>query len=40
LLEAGAFAAAASDLLETPWAGQVGDRAQALAALLRTGQPT
>jgi lysozyme len=40
LLQSGAFEAAASDLLETPWAGQVGDRAQSLAVLLRTGQPT
>ncbi len=40
LLKTGAFAAAASDLLGTQWAGQVGDRAQQLAVLLRTGQPT
>ena len=40
LLQSGAFGAAASDLLDTPWAGQVGGRAQSLAVMLRTGQPT
>ena len=40
LLESGAFAAAAADLLATQWARQVGARAQELAQMIRTGIPT
>jgi len=36
LLEAGRFAEAADELLRSKWAGQVGARAERLAALLRT----
>ena len=39
LLETNAFGAAADDLLATKWAGQVGDRAQDLAQMIRTGIP-
>jgi lysozyme len=35
-MEAGAFTAAAADLLESEWAREVGQRAQELAAIIRT----
>jgi lysozyme len=40
LLETAAFAAAASDLLATKWATQVGGRAKELAGMIETGVPT
>ncbi|MFD2235097.1 glycoside hydrolase family protein [Phaeospirillum tilakii] len=36
-LERGEFATAAAEALDSPWAGQVGARAQRIAALLRAG---
>ncbi len=39
LLESGAFAGAAADLLATQWARQVGGRAQEIAHLIRSGTP-
>jgi len=36
-MQAGAFDAAAADLLDSAWARQVGERAKTLAAMIRTG---
>ena len=40
LLQDGAFAAAAKDLLATRWASQVGGRAQDLARMIQSGRPS
>jgi lysozyme len=36
-LEAGDFSTAATEMLESAWAGQVGDRAQTLSRMMRDG---